>query len=172
MATPDHFSRFGLARRYAVDRKALDSAYERLSFAHHPDLFASAPPEQRLEAERAAASINEAYRVLSSDLDRAGYLLSLLAEGRKLNTEALPPGFLAAMFALQEEIEELNPADASARARLRGEVQERMEKVLADRATLFAGLTQGSGPAAEGALQAVQGNLNEERYLRRLLERL
>jgi molecular chaperone HscB len=172
MTHADHFARFGLARRYGLARKALDAAYERLSFAHHPDLFATAPPDERLEAERTAAAINDAYRVLSSDSERAAYLLALHAAGRALNTEALPPGFLQDMFTLQEEVDELDPGDAARRAHLRGEVERRMAGVLAERAALFGGVEQAPPPAAIEALQAIQGNLNEERYLRRLLERL
>ncbi len=173
MKTPlDHFSRFGLPRRYAVDRKALDTAYERLSFEQHPDLLAGAPPERQEAAQHQSAGLNEGYRVLCSDGERTTYLLGLLADGRKLNTEALPDGFLQAMFMLQEEVDELDAADAKGRAALKADVDEKVTLVLAERGGLFAQIEGRSGMADLALLQQVQSNLNEERYLRRLLERL
>lgn len=165
----DHFARFGLPRRYALERKALDAAYERLSFAHHPDLLAGADAERKREAERAAAELNESYRVLSSDSERAAYLLGLLSNGAVLNTEALPPGFLQAMFLLQEEVEDLDPADAARRQEVRAEVEQRLAQVLEAREALF---SQAEQSATREVLQEIQINLNEERYLHRLLERL
>jgi molecular chaperone HscB len=168
----DHFARFGLPRRYAVDRKALDGAYERLSFEQHPDLLAAAPPERQQAAQHGSAALNEAYRVLCNESERGAYLLGLLAGGRKLNLEALPEGFLKAMFMLQEEIEELDPADTKGRASLKTDVEEKLILVLGERAALFAQVDGRPAGADLEVLQRVQSNLNEERYLRRLLERL
>jgi Fe-S protein assembly co-chaperone HscB len=168
----DHFSRFGLPRRYALDRKALDSAYERLSFEHHPDLLAGASPDRQQAAQEQSAGLNEGYRILRSDGERAAYLLGLLADGRTLNPEALPNGFLQAMFLLQEEIDELDTADSKGRASLRSDVEEKLTLVLAERGGLFAQIEGRPGGADLELLQQVQSNLNEERYLHRLLERL
>ena len=171
MGPVDHFARFGLPRGYAVDRKALDRAYERLSFQYHPDLLAAAPQEERQRAQQASADVNEGYRILTQDAERAAYLLSLLAKetlppGAKLNTEALPPGFLQEMFLLQEEVEEASSGDPAGLAALRKQVEVRREKTLTERAALF-----GTQPDAAN-LQAIQSNLNQEKYLLRLLERL
>jgi molecular chaperone HscB len=168
----DHFARFGLPRRYAVDRQALDAAYERLSFEEHPDLLAGAPPEQQQAAQQRSAELNEGYRILCNESERGAYLLGLLAGGRKLNLEALPDGFLQAMFMLQEEIEDLHPADAKGRAALKADVDEKVTLVLAERAGLFAQIDGRPARADLAVLQQVQSNLNEERYLRRLLDRL
>ncbi len=169
----DHFTRFGLPHRYALDLKALDQAYERLSFEHHPDFLATAAADERQRAEQAAAELNEAYRTLRSEPERAAYLLGLMVElrpppGGKLNAEALPPGFLQEMFLLQEQVEEATGAAAQA---LRTQVEARHRDTLAQRARLFAA----AGPAlAVGALalQDIQSNLNQEKYLLRLLARL
>ena len=171
-APADHFARFGLPRRYPVDRKALDAAYERQSFQLHPDLLTGAGDAEKAAAQQASADLNEAYRVLTSDAERAGYLLGLLSGGRKLNTEALPEGFLQAMFMLQEEAEDLDPANTERRKEVREDVEERMQRVLENRDALFA-LTEKDPRAVDAnLLQGIQSNLNEERYLRRLLERL
>jgi molecular chaperone HscB len=174
-APADYFALFSLPRRYELEREALEAAYERLTLAHHPDFFAAAPEAERQEAERTAAALNEGYRTLSDDAARAAYLLGLLAGGRTLDTTALPPGFLQEMFVLQEEVEEL-AEDAAAEARkgeLRIEANGRLETVRAERENLFARTAAGPDGAADAAaLQAIQSNLNCERYLRRLLERL
>jgi molecular chaperone HscB len=167
----DHFARFGLPRQYGVDRKALEQAYQRLSFQHHPDLVAAAPPDERQRAQQAAADLNEGYRTLSSDAERAAYLLALLARdllppGAKLNAEALPKGFLQEMFLLQERVDELGEDDQEALAPLRHQVEAEHTQTLTERARLFA------QPADAAALQAIQSNLNQEKYLLRLLDRL
>ncbi len=102
---------------------------------------------------------------------RGDYLLGLLAAGRELDTTTLPDGFLQAMFLLQEEVEEVgdDPDAAEARAALRAQVTARHEAVRAERPALFAAA---EARPENGTLQAVQANLNSERYLRRLLERL
>jgi molecular chaperone HscB len=171
-APADHFARFGLPRSYRVDRKALDAAYERLSFEYHPDLQATAGEERKQAAQQASAELNEGYRILRSDTERAAYLLRLLNDGAKLNTEALPDGFLQAMFMLQEEIEDLDPDNATRRAELRADIETRVHQIMDNRTGLF-DLTEKSPRAVDAdLLQGIQSNLNEERYLRRLLERL
>jgi len=179
----DHFARFGLPRSLAVDRKALERAHERLSFRYHPDLLTAASPEERQQAQVAAAGLNEAYRILADGTERAAYLLGLLiaeaqAAGRlppgtELNAEALPPGFLQEMFALQEEVDEADAADEAGRgaalAALQAPVAVRRAATLAERERLFERAAAG-GDA--GLFQAIQSNLNQEKYLLRLLERL
>jgi molecular chaperone HscB len=171
-APPDHFARFGLPRRYAVDLAQLDAAYERLSFAHHPDFVAGAPPQARAEAEHAAAALNEAYRILRSGDERAAYLLGLLAAGQAPDGEPLPPGFLQEMFGLQEDIENLPAGDSAGRAGLLAQVRERQARVLEARQALFARLEAAPPPAPQEALRALQANLNCARYLRRLADSL
>ena len=175
----DHFERFGLPRRYSVDRQALEQAYRRLSFQHHPDLLAAAPPEERQRAQRAAAALNDAYLTLADGARRAAYLLDLLVAdarsagrlpaGAKLNTEALPPGFLQEMFLLQEEVDEAAGGNAGALPALRAQVEARRAATLAERESLF---EQAAAGADAGLLQPIQSNLNQEKYLLRLLDRL
>ena len=170
----DFFSLFGLPRAYEIDPKALDAAYERLSFALHPDfqqaLDLGAGSSGRAETQRIAASLNEGYRVLRSERERGAYLLGLLAAGAEFDKRELPPGFLQQMFVLQEEVDGLGEdAPPEARRALRAGVAARLAETLAERARLF----RAAGPApAPERLQAIQSNLNQEAYLHRLLERL
>lgn len=194
----DFFTQFGLPRQYPLDRKALESAYERLSLEHHPDFFANAPEGEKLRAERMTAGINEGYRVLSGDAARAKYLLGLFSGGKTLDLEALPPGFLMEMFELQEEVEELLGAQESGesqasdvslerKAKLREDARAKLDAILTQRERLFASAAPGDSgdPAHAGGaggnsdngarpdpLQEIQTHLNCERYLKRLLDRL
>jgi len=174
----NHFSRFGLPLRYAVDLDALERAYTRLSFALHPDFLAAASPEERKRAQQAAAELNEGYTTLRSEPDRAAYLLALLAErargsgrlpaGHIFNSEALPDGFLQEMFLLQEEVDEAAGNDAAGVA-LQERVAARHRDTLAERPELF---ERAAGSLEAADLQAIQSNLNREKYLLRLLGRL
>jgi molecular chaperone HscB len=164
----DYFRLFDLPRRYGIDPKALEAAYERLTLAHHPDFFPGA--EEKKGAESVSARVNEGYRVLADDLARAGYLLGLLARGRGLNSGELPPGFLQDMFLLQEEVEALDDAARpERRATLAAEAGDKLRALRDERERLFADAGEGGELSL---LQAIQSNLNCERYLRRLLDNL
>jgi molecular chaperone HscB len=171
----DHFRLFGLPRAYEIDQKALDAAYERLSFALHPDFQTGETQAGQARAQRLAAAVNEGYRVLRSEAERGAYLLDLLAGVVKLDRRQLPPGFLQQMFLLQEEIDSLGedarPPEAMTQARrsLREALEARLRDALAERARLF---REGGSAPTPAQLQAIQSNLNQETYLRRLLERL
>ena len=181
MSTPDYFARFGLPCRYALDVPALDAAYERLSLEHHPDFFSTAPAEQQQEAQRVSAELNAGYRTLRSDAARAAYLLDLLRArhlppGATLDGDQLPAGFLQEMFLLQEELDELaEDAQPQRQAALKAQIAAKQRQVLEQRAALFAAADRLSGqePAATAqVLQEIQSNLNQEKYLQRLLQRL
>ena len=164
------FEILGLEPRYPLERAALDAAYERLSLENHPDLFAAAGNAERARAERISAELNEAYRVVASESERAAYLLGLLRGERELDGNALPEGFLQEMFFLQEEVEELGEeADGQRKAALAEPVNENKRKLLAEREELFA---KSEENGSLEVLQAIQTNLNCEKYFNRLLKRL
>ena len=164
------FEILGLAPCYPLQRAALDAAYERLSLENHPDLFAAAGNAERARAERITAELNEAYRVVASESERAAYLLGVLRGERELDGNALPEGFLQEMFFLQEEVEELGEeADGQRKAALAEPVNENKRKLLAEREELFA---KSEENGSLEVLQAIQTNLNCEKYFNRLLKRL
>ena len=169
-ARNDYFTLFDLPRQYLVDKAALEAAYERLTLETHPDFLAGADDAEKKAALKISAQLNEAYRVLSSGRERAAYLLSLLANGTQMDTKTLPPGFLQEMFFLQEAVEALGQEDDEAeKAPLRSQTRERLEAIENERQTLFEQAQQ----TKEAALyQAIQSNINCERYLLRLIESL
>lgn len=164
------FQIFGLPPSYEIDFAELEAAYERLSLEHHPDLFAVAGEEEQARSQRISARVNEGYRVLNSDGRRSAYLLGLLSKDRELDATRLPEGFLQEMFQLQEELDDLEKTDdAQSRAKLKEQVEQRVAGVLTERKALFA---QGEAEPSAKVLQEIQTNLNCEKYLHRLLERL
>lgn len=76
--TRNHFELFDLPARYAIDARALESAYRELQRTVHPDRHAASDDDAaRRLALQAAARVNEAYRTLADPVERARYLLAL-----------------------------------------------------------------------------------------------
>ena len=71
----DYYKIFALPKSYPVDAAALEQSYRRLSTQYHPDKTAHLSAFEQKQAVMLSATINEAYRVLKSPLDRAAYLL-------------------------------------------------------------------------------------------------
>ena len=165
-----YFELFDLPQIFEIDLVALDAAYERLSLEHHPDFFATAEAGEKQEAQRISANLNEGYRILRDEIERAAYLLELLSAGHGLDANRLPDGFLQEMFMLQEEVDDLGEdADEALKQPLKEQTESRLNAVRGETAALFANL--GATPSAE-VLQNIQTHLNCGKYLARLLARL
>ncbi len=114
----NHFSLFGLPRRFRLDTDALDRAYRQLQSDVHPDRFASADDAQKRLASQSSARVNEAYSALKNPVTRAQYLLWL--EGIDAAAETgpqLPVDFLERQL---ERREAANDAVAAHDARALG----------------------------------------------------
>ena len=68
----DPFATLGLARRYDVDPRELETKYRDLQRALHPDRHVSGSPSERRMSLSRAVEVNEAYRLLRDDLARVG----------------------------------------------------------------------------------------------------
>ena len=167
----DFFEVLGFPVSFEIKSSELEERYQELSLELHPDFYGSAPEEEKQLSEVASAILNTAYKTLREPTLRAGYLLHLQATKQKLDERSLPEGFLAEMFFLQEELDELlgsgNAVELSA---MREDMQNRKKDIEADYAPLFK--KHEEQPEDSGILQQLQTHLNAERYLRRLLERI
>jgi len=79
----DHFTLFGLERRFAIDEAALEKSYLDLSRLLHPDRQLAQRSDESLakRQQRAlalSAAMNQAYGTLKDPTKRAEYLLKLL----------------------------------------------------------------------------------------------
>ena len=167
----NHFEVMGLPRCFEIDLGKLESLYQRLTLEMHPDFFSTATQEQKQLSEKHSVMLNAAYSSLREPASRATYLLSLFASGKNLQTDMLPEGFLQEMFFFQESLDEfLESDDQSALHKMNEYIQKRYIFIESNYATLFKKLE--TSPESTEILQQLQTQLNTERYLRRLLDRI
>jgi len=105
--TDDDFALFGLPRRFALDRAALDTRWRSLQAEVHPDRFASDGTSAQRLAMQWAVRVNEAYQRLKDPLRRAAYLCEL--RGVPIDAErntAMPAAFLMQQMEWREALDE------------------------------------------------------------------
>lgn len=105
----NYFSLYGIAERFAIDQTELASRHEALQRSVHPDLFVDKPASERRRAEQYTATLNAAFAVLTDDLRRAAYLLSMRGcdPFDEHGGSQLPVDFLERQLELREILEEL-----------------------------------------------------------------
>jgi molecular chaperone HscB len=169
----DHFSVFGLPRRYDVDVGALEARYLELTRKLHPDRFAKADPRERRASLGRSVQLNEAWRTLKDPVKRAEYLLGLL--GVEVAPEAggkVPTELLGEILELREALGEarLGGDDATVQKM----AVEMRQRVAASLAAVGQGLSESSlaesSRVAAGGLEAVARELVALRYYRRFLD--
>jgi molecular chaperone HscB len=132
----DDFELFGLARRFAQDRAAIDARWKELQREAHPDKFAAQGAAAQRVAMQWSVRINEAYQRLKDPLKRAAYLCEL--RGAPIDAEnntAMPAEFLMEQMAWRESLEEADSAEAldlldSNLAAARQQVLQHIEQML------------------------------------------
>jgi molecular chaperone HscB len=103
----DDFELFGIERRFALDRTALDIRWRALQAEVHPDRFASEGAAAQRVAMQWAVRVNEAYQRLKNPLKRAAYLCEL--HGAPIDAEsntAMPTSFLMQQLEWREGLDE------------------------------------------------------------------
>ena len=167
----DFFEVMGMPHCFEIDSEELENLYQRLTLEMHPDFFGAASEEQKRLSEKSSVMLNAAYSTLYEPASRASYLLSLFAKGKNLQTDKLPEGFLQDMFIFQESLDEiLESGDQSALCKMNEDLQDRYNFIESNYASLFKKLE--TSPENTEILQQLQTQLNTERYLRRLLDRI
>ena len=167
----DHFKVMGLPHCFEIDSAELENLYQRLTLEMHPDFFVEAPEKQKHLSEKSSVMLNAAYSTLREPSSRAKYLLPMLAREKSLETDSLPDRFLQEMFTFQESLDEmLESGDQSALCKMNEDLQNRYNFIESNYAALFKKLE--TSPENTEILQQLQTQLNAERYLRRLLDRI
>jgi len=108
----DDFELFGIERRFAQERAALDARWRALQGEVHPDRFAAEGAAAQRLAAQWAVRVNEAYQRLKDPLRRAAYLCEL--HGAPVNAEdntAMPSAFLVQQLEWREALDEARTAE-------------------------------------------------------------
>jgi len=161
----DPFATLGLEPCFEIDPQQLEQRYRDLQRVLHPDRHAGAPPAQRRVAVGRAVEVNEAYRLLRDDLERATALLELhgVTTGERAPTPA-DPELLMEMMELREALAEARTSgDLETVGRLRARV-ERMQLSARD------SVAKGFAAGADGGIEGVAELVGRMRYYRRFLE--
>jgi molecular chaperone HscB len=169
----NYFEVFGIPRLLNIDLRALEKTFHELSRKYHPDYFSTAPAEERHQALRMTALLNDAYRTLRHPVRRIEYLVNL--EGFKADGSKVPKSFLMEVFEINEQMEEVKSGAASKEqiAALRRDIEERAAKFDSQ---IQAAAEQWDGLIASGAapselkaqLTKLTEILSESSYIRNL----
>lgn len=109
----DDFELFGLQRRFAQERNAIDARWKELQREAHPDKFAAQGAAAQRVAMQWSVRINEAYQRLKDPLRRAAYLCELHgAPIRAEDNTAMPAAFLMQQMEWREALEEAQSESA------------------------------------------------------------
>ena len=103
----DDFELFGLPRRFAQERSAIDARWKELQREAHPDKFAAQGAAAQRVAMQWSVRINEAYQRLKDPMRRAAYLCELHdAPIRAEDNTAMPADFLVQQMEWREALED------------------------------------------------------------------
>ncbi len=105
--TNNYFRFYGLEERFDIDQSELKRCYLEKSKKYHPDFYGDDPQAQNIAVATSSYN-NLAYKTLSNDIRRAGYLLEIKFDKDAENT-TLPGDFLMEMMELNESIDEMDP---------------------------------------------------------------
>ncbi|MCG8557949.1 MAG: Fe-S protein assembly co-chaperone HscB [Proteobacteria bacterium] len=112
----DPFAALGLPRRYDIATDELEGRYRQLQRALHPDRHVRASPGERRLRLAKAMEVNEAFRTLRDELQRANVLLELW--GTRGETKPPPdPEFLMRIMQLREALSEAKTTHEASRVR-------------------------------------------------------
>jgi molecular chaperone HscB len=172
---PDPFVVFGIDRRFAVDREALETLYRKLARQAHPDRFVRADARTRRLAMQRAVELNDAWRIIKDPVARAEALLLLRGvdvsrEGGAVRVGGDDPGApIRASQDLLMEMMEKNEAVAEARAAGDQRVVESIAREAHGRIDALMASVADQLDAA-GPVESIAQDLMAVRYWRRLLE--
>ena len=162
------FAVFGLAPSWELDVKALKRELLRMSRQVHPDFYATAEAEVRQRAERASATLNEAFETLSDDFSRADWIVRDAKGPSESEERQMPQAFLMQVMEWNEILEEARDAAAdSAEAQAARELSEQLTQ---ERAARFEAIGSRLTPLPEPGsdeLTEARRELNVVRYIDR-----
>jgi molecular chaperone HscB len=178
----DYFALFEMPRKLSMETDVLETKFLQLSWKLHPDNFVNATELERELSLKRSSELNDAYRTLRDPVARVEYLLGI--EGARKEGEhkqQAPPELLEEVFELNESLDELREAKASAgdlaglKSHLEGTERNFQEKLgevdlqLQDAARAWDAAPLGQDSAREKIMARLNDLLNRRTYIRNLL---
>ena len=125
----NHFEIFQLAISFDLDLEDLSKRYRKIQSGVHPDKFVNATDYERRLSLQWATQVNTAFRILSSDLARAIYILELSSVTLQENPQ-LPSDFLMEQIERREVLDEI--AENSRSPEALANYREELDKCIRD----------------------------------------
>lgn len=167
-----HFDVLGLAPRFEVDLAAMERAFKGLSRQLHPDRFAlESAAVRRLSMEHATA-LNDAYRALKDEGQRARYLLELW--GRPITEKSgrsapLPFDFLEEVLEARERMAMAKHAgEGDVLDAELGRIRQQAAALGAQMRALFRQHDEGEGDG-DALAAAIEQVVHQQKYLQSIL---
>ena len=162
----DAFDALGLPPKFGLTTEQIEGRARELSRKLHPDKFAKAAPQVKLQAVQATTTLNDAARTLRDPMRRAEALLAHYGQPLK-EDERAPAALLGEVLELREALDEAQAvADQNAIAALGTDVKTREAAAWCEVGGAFARVEQGE----RGALEHARSALVELRYWRRFMD--
>jgi molecular chaperone HscB len=159
----DYYSLFGLPASAFIDRAGLARTYFELQKQHHPDFFTQATEDEKEEALKQSAAVNEGFRILQDEDLTIGYFLKSkgLIDGEdKVN---LSPDFLMELMELNEGL--LTVEEGLLRKKIAA-----LQDYLKEKTAVYR--TNYIDDGTEIQWEPLRQYYFEKKYLNRILERL
>ena len=175
----DYFSFLGLPKKLTLDAADLEQRFRALSRQFHPDFFYNATTAERRASLERSSYLNDAYRTLRQPASRIEYLLKLeglIAANPADAAKQVPPAMLEAVFALNEELDEIRELRGGGAApdawqpRLERARQPIEARRIAHEARLDALAAQWDAGGGAEVLVALRDQFLERNYIHNLLE--
>lgn len=110
LANADAFELFGLPPTYNIDERTLSEASRAIHRNIHPDRMPRGDEAAQDFALRASAIVNQSLATLKDSRLRAEHLLARAGGNSASEDKQVPPGLLAEMMMIREELEEARAA--------------------------------------------------------------
>jgi len=165
----NYFTLFGLQKSFNIDPALIKKTFYELSRRFHPDFYTVQSDEERLLSRNNTAYLNTALKVLSDPVERAEYLLSLVAGTFKSNPA--PPQELFEEILEIGELLEMKSLTAGQKDKLNkvlANFENQKEKLIDSLSPLFARLLGGEA----GVKDEITSRLDQIKYLKKTSARM
>ena len=132
-----YFELFGIDVDFNINKKDLEQNFYKLQFLFHPDRYVNKSDQELVDSSTAYSSfINNGYKILSDDLERAKYILKL--KGYDVLTEDESISDLEFLEFIMETREEIENVDSKMDLEIhKSHIDEKREELIQQISSLF-----------------------------------